>query len=142
MDKPVVEVETTINAKPEKIWDAMTPENSAMFPGAKVETDWKAGHKINISGEWNGKPFNDYGEIERAEAGRLLSFTHWSKTPERPADYHVVRYELKPEGDKTRVALAQINKGPNAEIDDKTRAEFRKNWTMMLESLKKAAEAA
>mgnify|MGYP001605413849 CR=1 FL=1 len=42
----------------------------------------------------------------------------------------------------TEVTLAQIGRGKVEQVDDKTRAEFRKNWAMMLDGLKKAAEAA
>jgi hypothetical protein len=38
------------------------------------------------------------------------------------------------------VTLDQFDRGKPQNIDDKTRAEFRKNWTMMLDGLKKAAE--
>ena len=140
MEKPVVEVNTTIDADAEAIWKLMTAKRSAMFPGSTVETDWQPGHGLTLKGEWQGRSFTDYGEIESAEKGRELSFTHWSKTPERPDNYHLVRYRLEPDGSKTRVSLAQFNRGPKSDIDDKTRAEFKKNWTMMLESLKQAAE--
>jgi len=140
MDKPVVEVDATINADAKAIWKLMTARKSAMFPGSTVDTDWKPGHSLTLKGEWQGKSFTDYGEIERANEARELSFTHWSKTPERPEDYHLVRYRLEPDGKKTRVTLAQFNKGKTTAIDAKTRAEFEKNWTMMLEGLKTAAE--
>lgn len=141
MEKLVVEVETKINAPPGRVWEAITGPGSAMMPGTKVETDWQVGHPITFSGEWQGKAFRDYGEVVGIESGREVSFSHWSKTPERPADYHVVRYRLEPDGDGTRVVLGQTNVGDKPDIDDKTRAEFRKNWESMLGALKKAAEA-
>jgi uncharacterized protein YndB with AHSA1/START domain len=140
MDKPVVEVETSIAADPKAIWKLMTAKRSPMFLGSTVETDWEPGHGLTLKGEWQGKSFTDYGEIESAEEGRELSFTHWSKTPKRPESYHLVRYRLEPDGKKTRVSLAQFNKGRNTAIDAKTKAEFEKTWTMMLDSLKQAAE--
>lgn len=142
MEKPVVEVDTTIAADPKAIWAAMTARQSAMFPGTTVETDWKAGHPITFSGEWKGKPFKDRGEIQSVEEGRELSFTHWSELsgqPDQPENYHVVRYQLEPQGGKTRVSLAQFNRG-KTDVDAKTKAEFEKNWMMMLNSLKDAVE--
>ena len=144
MQKPVIEVDTIIGVDAGAVWKAMTGKQSAMFPGAKVETDWKVGHPISFSGDWKGKPFKDHGEIQTLKEKRELSFSHWSETggkAERPENYHIVRYELEPEGSKTRVTLSQINMGPKQEIDAKTKAEFTKNWTMMLEGLKQAAEA-
>ncbi len=140
MEKPVVEVDTTIDADAKAIWKLMTAKKSAMFPGSTVDTDWKPGHPLTLNGEWQGKSFTDYGEIESADTGRELSFTHWSKTPERPESYHLVRYRLEPDGKKTKVTLAQFNKGKDTKVDPKTKAEFERNWTMMLDGLKKAAE--
>lgn len=142
MPKPVVEVETIINADPESVWKAMTAKQSALFPGTEVETDWKVGHPMTVRGEWNGKPFEDHGEIRTVDAGRELSFTHWSgkEGKSRPESYHSVRYQLEPQGDGTRVRLAQFNEGKDTAISEKTRAEFEKNWTMMLAGLKQAVE--
>jgi uncharacterized protein YndB with AHSA1/START domain len=140
MEQPVVEVDTLIDAEPAKVWAAMTNKQSPMFMGATMETDWRPGSRYTLRGEWNGNSFTDYGEIETAEPGKELSFTHWSKTPEPPESYHLVRYLLAPVGTRTRVTLDQFDRGKPQNIDDKTRAEFRKNWTMMLDGLKKAAE--
>ena len=111
-----------------------------MFPGTEVETDWKPGHPISFAGEWEGKSFKDYGEIQTIEPEQELSFSHWSKTPERPANYHIVHYQLEPAGQKTRVILEQINIGPDPDVDAKAKAELKKRWTMMLAGLKKSAE--
>ena len=142
MDRPIVEVGTTINADPAKVWAAMTRKQSAMFPGTEVETDWKEGHPITFSGDWKGKAFKDRGELQTVKAGKELSFTHWSELsgqPDRPENYHVVRYLLEPQGRGTKVTLSQINKGI-ADIDAATQAEFKKNWQMMLDGLKQDVE--
>jgi uncharacterized protein YndB with AHSA1/START domain len=144
MQEPVVTVDTVIAADAATVWKAMTRRDSAMFPGTEVETDWQVGHPISFSGEWKGKAFKDRGEIQSFKIGRELSFTHWSETaetPEQPQDYHIVRYELLPQGQKTKVRLSQINVGPRPELDEETKAEFTKNWAMMLDGLKKTAEA-
>jgi len=142
MQDPVVEVDTHIAASAHKVWQAM--QQGAMFPGTSIETDWKIGHPITFSGEWQGRSFTDRGEIQTLSAERELSFTHWSDRDgrgERPASWHVVRYRLEPAGDGTRVTLSQFNEGAETDVDEKTRAEFEKNWTMMLAGLKQAAEA-
>lgn len=143
MQKPVVEVNTTIAAPPAQVWEAMTRKRSALFPGTEVDTDWTVGHPITFRGEWKGKPFRDRGEIQSFKEARELSFTHWSEmsgTPDRPENYHIVRCVLEPKGDQTQVTLSQINQGRNSDIDEKTRAEFTKNWTMMLNGLKEAVQ--
>lgn len=144
MQKPVVEVDTTIAADAKTVWKAMTRKNSAMFLGSEVETDWEVGHPITFRGKWQGKTYKDRGEIQSVDEGKELSFTHWSELsgePDRPENYHMVRYELVPQGDKTKVTVSQTNTGPKADVDAKTKAEFEKNWRMMLDGLKKSAEA-
>ena len=141
MDKPVVEVETKINADPQTVWAAMTQKKSPMFMGATMDTDWKPGSDYTLHGDFNGKSFTDYGAIETAEPGKELSFTHWSKTKERPESYNLVRYRIEADGTHSKVTLAQFARGKEQHFDDKTKAEFKKNWTMMLDGLKKASEA-
>jgi uncharacterized protein YndB with AHSA1/START domain len=142
MQKPVVEVGTTIAATPHKVWQAM--QKGAMFPGTTIDTDWKIGHPIVFNGEWQGKKFTDRGEIQSLAEDEELSFTHWSEKngdPKRPPSWHVVQYRLEPAGQRTKVTLSQFNEGEKTDVDAKTRAEFEKNWSMMLEGLKKTAEA-
>lgn len=141
MHKPVVEVDTTIAAPSATVWKAM--KGGAMFPGTRIETDWKIGHPIVFKGEWKGRSFIDRGEIQSLAEAKELSFTHWSDkdgTGKRPPSYHVVKYQLEPAGARTRVTLSQFNEGEETEIDAKTKAEFEDNWTMMLEGLKQSAE--
>lgn len=140
MPEPVVEVEKTIHADADTVWKAMTSKKSPMFMGATMDTDFKPGSSYTLKGEWGGKAFTDYGEIETVKKGEELSFTHWAKTKEPPESYNLVRYRLKPDGKNTKVTLAQFSRGKQQTFDDKAKDEFRKNWTMMLDGLKKAAE--
>lgn len=141
MEKQVSGAEITITAPIETVWHAITNARIALMPGTVVDSDWDVGSPITFEGEFNGKAFKDYGEIVGKEEGRSVSFSHWSKTPERPEDYHVVRYDLEDRGGTTQVTLTQTNVGPHADVDAKTKAEFDRNWQMMLEHLKKASEA-
>ena len=111
-----------------------------MFMGATMDTDWRPGSKYTLHGEWQGRSFTDYGAIETAVPGKELSFTHWSKTAEPPESYNAVKVTLEPRGDTTTATLAQFARGKAQSFDDKTKAEFKKNWAMMLDGLKKAAE--
>jgi uncharacterized protein YndB with AHSA1/START domain len=138
MAKQVAEVVAVIEAEAARVWRALT--GGAVMPGTRIETDWQVGHPIVFSGEWKGMAFKDYGEIQQMDPEYEVSFTHWSGSAERPADYHIVRYRLTPDGKGTRVTLTQFNVGPKAEVDAATRAEFEKNWRAMLDGLKKSAE--
>ncbi|MEQ1771666.1 MAG: SRPBCC domain-containing protein [Devosia sp.] len=143
MEKQIVDIERTIKAPPDKVWDALTGPGATVMPMTKVKTDWTVGHPISFSGEWKGKSFEDHGEIKKVSNGREVIFTHWSGEKEQPADYHVVRYALTTDGKATKVRLTQSNVGPKAgEIEAKTQAEFEKTFGMMLDHLKETAERA
>ena len=142
MEKQIVDIETTIAADATKVWRALTGPGATVMPMTTVETDWAVGHPIVFSGEWKGKSFEDHGEIRKVAEAREVIFTHWSGDRPQPEDYHVVRYALSADGDATKVRLTQSNIGPKAEVDDKTAAEFTKTFGMMLDQLKKTAEAA
>lgn len=142
MDKPLVEVETLIEAEAGPVWDALTARKSAMFMGADVETDWGPGSPISFTGEFNGKPFKDHGEVRDIEDRRRLAFTHYSPTSGKPdvrESYNFIDVRLEPLGERTRVKLSQTPMG--GELPDKKTIEaFRRNWEVMLDGLKTAAE--
>ena len=142
MEKQIVDLETTIAADTQKVWAALTGPGATVMPMTTVKTDWTVGHPIVFAGEWKGKSFEDHGEIKSVAKGKEVSFTHWSGSGPQPEDYHVVRYALKPAGDKTKVTLTQSNIGPKSEVDAKTKAEFAKTFQMMLDQLKETAEAS
>jgi len=143
MGKPLVQVEAEVRADVDSVWDVLTRDTSAMFMGAKVDTDWREGSPISFSGEFNGKPYKDHGEIRTVEKNRRLAFTHYSPTsgkPDVPESYNLVDVELEPEGDdRTRVRLSQTPMGGDRP-DEQTVEKFKQNWTMMLDGLKEAAE--
>jgi len=141
LEEQIVDIETKIAAPTDKVWSASTGPGATVMPMTKVETDWTVGHPIVFSGEWRGKSFEHRGEIKKLAERKEVIFTHWSGQREQPEDYHVVRYALSPDGIGTNVRLTQSNIGPNRQVDGKTKAEFAKTFSMMLETLKKAAEA-
>lgn len=142
--RPVVEVATVVSAPPSAVWRTLTARQSSMYPNTEVDTDWQVGHKVTFNGEWKGKKFTDRGEVLTSKDEEELSYTHWSDkdgSGERPDTYNVVRVKLEPEGDdQTRVILSQLSDGAEKIFDEKTKAEFRQNWQMMLDGLKKDAE--
>ena len=137
MTEPLITLDTLIDAEPSQVWMALTQSPSAMFLGADVVTDWKKGSLINLSGEFHGKEFHDHGEIRQSEPGRRLAFTHFSGS--RRTSGNLVDIKLDPQGERTRVRLSQTPLDGDRPAESKI-AEFRKNWEMMLGSLKKAAE--
>ena len=139
-------VHTSISAPPSDVWKSLT--NLATFKkfffGSDVATDWKVGSPITFRGEWKGKPYEDKGVVKSVDADKRLAFTHWSPLsgmPDVPENYHVVTFDLKPAGSGTDVTLSQLNQSDAEPLTDKNRAEYDKNWTMVLEGLKKAVES-
>ena len=126
-----------IGALPRTVWTVLTsPELSrhVMF-GASVESDYVPGSRITFTGEWEGKPFQDKGEILEVDPGRVLRFTHFSPLTGQddvPENYHTLTWTLT---GSTHLTLTQDN---NASADE---AEHAKGmWTTLLEKVKSAAE--
>ncbi len=110
MQKPLIEVDTTVNAQAKQVWRTLTASKSAMFMGAAVDTDWREGSPISFTGEFKGKPYRDHGEIRTLDEGRELAFTHFSPLSgkaDSEENYHLVDVRLSPDGDKTRVSVSQ-----------------------------------
>lgn len=136
-------VETTISAPPPGVWKAlMTPSSfKQFFFGSDVHTDWKVGSPITFRGEWKGKPYEDKGVVKTVDENRRLAFTHWSPLSgmaDVPENYHIVSFDLSPAGNGTKVVLTQVNQNDAEPLTAENRAEYDKNWTMVLEGLKKA----
>ncbi|WP_406045546.1 SRPBCC domain-containing protein [Micromonospora sp. NBC_00898] len=128
-----------INAEPAAVWQVLTdPERlSRAFFGAKVETDWRVGSPITFTGEWDGKTFQDKGEILAVEPGRMLRFTHFSPLsgqPDVPENYHTLTFDLTPADRRTELTISQSNAGSAEE-----REHSEANWAKMLDTIKQLA---
>jgi uncharacterized protein YndB with AHSA1/START domain len=138
----IARAERDIVAPPETVWDVLTdpgPNPEIMF-GARIESTWRVGGRITWSGEWEGKPYEDHGEILDIEPGRLLRMTHFSPLTGQedvPENYHELEYILTPMRSGTHVALTQTN-NPSAEAAEHSAA----NWRIMLDGLAAVAERA
>ena len=138
----VATASTEIDAAPDRVWEAMTdPRQVAEYMmGSQVDSDWQPGSTITWTGEWEGRSYQDKGEILQAEPGRLLELTHYSPLTgddDVPENYHTVRYELSESGTGTAVTLTQDG------CDSPEQAQqFSQNWQGMLAGLKKVAESS
>ena len=136
----VATAETEIQAPPERVWNALTdPEQIEKYMfGARVVTDWEEGSPIAWKGEYEGKAYEDRGEIVEIEPARRLKLTHFSPLggeKDVPENYHTLVYELRKQGDGTRLTLTQDN-NPSAEAAEHSSA----NWQTMLSLLKDVVE--
>ena len=140
-DKFRATAKTTIHAPASKVWDALTkPELIKQYLfGSDVISDWKVGSPITYKGEWQGKPFEDKGEILKVEPEKILVSTHWSPlsgVPYTPENSHTVTYKLNGNGNSTEVTIIQDN---NA--NEKEKAESEQIWRTVLEGMKKLLES-
>ncbi len=131
---------TTINAPVSKIWEALTnPEliKEYLF-GSEVITDWKEGSPVIYKGNYQGKTFEDKGNVVKVEPEKLLILTHWSPlsgTPDTPENYHTVTYAIAANNVDTQVTIIQDN---NSSEDERKQSE--QFWTTVLEGMKKLLE--
>lgn len=131
---------TEINATPARVWVALTdPEliKRYMF-GSQVETDWQQGSPIVWKGEYEGKAYEDKGEIVQIEPERLLRVTHFSPLSGQedvPENYHTLLYDLTAHGDATHLSLSQDRNGSQEEAE-----RSKGMWEMMLAGLKEVVE--
>ena len=136
----IARVSTSIDSPASKVWDALTNPKiikQYMF-GTDVVSDFKPGSKILWKGEWEGKRYEDKGEIRAIKPNELLQYSHYSPLAgekDIPENYHIVTITLEEKNKKTNVTLTQDN---NA--NDKSREHSEKNWKAMLDGLKKTVE--
>jgi uncharacterized protein YndB with AHSA1/START domain len=132
--------DTEISASADQVWAALTDPDQIkeyMF-GSQVETDWKPGSQIRWKGEFEGKSYEDKGEVLEVEPGRRLKVTHFSPLTGQddvPENYHTVTYELAEHDGHTHVSLSQDNAGSEQEAEHSSAT-----WQQMLDGLKKQVE--
>jgi uncharacterized protein YndB with AHSA1/START domain len=130
-----------IQASPERVWQVLldpVATKEFMF-GSEVETDWQVGSPITWTGEYEGKAYQDKGQVLAVEPGRRLQVTHYSPMsgqPDVPENYHTLTYELSGGNGTTELSLSQDNNASEAEAE-----HSRGMWEMLVQGVKKVAEA-
>jgi uncharacterized protein YndB with AHSA1/START domain len=134
----VAKAGTEVRAPPDAVWEALIdPAKVTQYMlGTEVVSDWRKGSPIVWKGEYQGRSFEDRGEILAIEPGQRLSYSHYSPLagkPDVPENYHTVTVELAPGGTdgSTSVTLTQDNNG-----DAESRDHSAAFWQDMLERLK------
>ena len=124
----VARADIDVDASPQQVWRTITAHASEVSLGATVESDWRPGSPISWKGEWEGKEFEDTGEILEAVVPYRLVLTHSTAR-------HVITYELSGNRDGTRVELSQ-----DGNASDRAASESAANWRKHLEAVKERAE--
>ena len=139
-DNLVAKAEITINVAVDNVWNALTDPamlKKFMF-GSTVISDWKEGSKIIWKGEWQGKAYEDKGQVLIAIPNKKLQYNHFSPMmglPDVPKNYHTVTIDLTGNGEKTNVVLLQ-----DKNATEQAREHSQKNWEMILNRLKEMLE--
>jgi uncharacterized protein YndB with AHSA1/START domain len=139
------QVRTTVKAPPSAVWKALTTTSTLkqFFFGSDISTDWRVGSPISFRGNWKGKPYEDKGNIQTFDREKRLAFTHWSPLSgmeDKAENYHIVSFDLRPADGGTEVVLTQTNQNDAEPLTPENRQEYTKNWTMVLEGLRKTVE--
>jgi uncharacterized protein YndB with AHSA1/START domain len=138
----IATAETEIDAPANRVWKALTDADEIekyMF-GSRVDTDWQPGSSITWKGEYEGKAYEDKGEILEVVPERTLKVTHFSPLSgddDVPENYHTLTYELEGHDGHTHVSLSQDNNSSPEAAE-----HSRKNWEKMLSGLKATVEAS
>lgn len=135
------QVSKHVDAAPAEVFRAITDPArlKRFFFCADVESGWTPGDPIRMRGEFKGKAYEDKGEIREAVAGVRLSFSHYSPlsgAPDKRENYHIVAFDLEPDGEGSMVTLSQSNLDGTVKASDKAhRADYEKNWQGVLDGL-------
>jgi uncharacterized protein YndB with AHSA1/START domain len=136
----VATAQSDVAAPPERVWAALTdPEQIASYmQGSRVTTTWEVGTPITWDGEYDGRSYQDKGEVLTYDEPRVLSVTHYSPMmgqPDEPENYHTLVYTLTEDGDGTHLELTQDGNESQEQAD-----QFGRNWQGMLDGLKSLVE--
>jgi uncharacterized protein YndB with AHSA1/START domain len=129
-----------IDAPIGEVWTALTtPEIiKQWFFGVDTESDWNPGSGLVHRGEWQGKAYEDKGEILRIEPPRLLVHTHWSDmsgVPDDPENYQEVTWALEEQDGSTELTVSERNL-PSEEA----KSTSQEGWRSALTALKNVVE--
>jgi uncharacterized protein YndB with AHSA1/START domain len=125
-----------INNTVDEAWKALVnPEIVAKYMlGSQQLSDWRKGSSIKWKKDFNGRKFEDKGEILEITPQKSLKYTHYSPAsgrPDAPENYQTVSVTLKANAKGTTIELTSDN---NASEEEKTTNEHI--WALYLQGLK------
>jgi len=131
----------TVNAPAAKVWQALTDAEivKQYFFGTNVVTDWKKGSPIFWRGEWEGKTYEDKGEILDIDPGKYVKYNYWSSmggTEDKPENYVDVSYSLAEQDGKTVLTIGQER---IKTVEAKEHSES--NWQFIFGKMKEMVES-
>src|ERR1700722_13635000 len=125
-----------INNTVDEAWKALVnPEIVEKYMlGSQQSSDWRKGSSIRWKKDFNGRKFEDKGEILEITPQKSLKYTHYSPAsgrPDAPENYQTVSVTLKASAKGTTIELTSDN---NASEEEK---EMTKQiWAYYFQGLK------
>ena len=131
---------THVEATPERVWSALTdPDQVAVYMwDTRLQTSWEVGSPVTWEGEYEGRPYQDKGEVLTYDEPEVLSVTHYSPltgAPDEPESYHTLVYTLTADGDGTALEVTQ-----DGCTDEEQVEQFSQTWQQILDGLKSHVE--
>ena len=125
-----------INNTVDEAWKALVnPEIVEKYMlGSQQLSDWRKGSSIKWKKDFNGRKFEDKGEILEITPQKSLKYTHYSPAsgrPDAPENYQTVSVTLKANAKGTTIELTSDN---NTSEEEKTMSEHI--WALYLQGLK------
>lgn len=138
----------TIDASPEKVWDALVnPEQTKKYMfGCETVSDWKKGSLLDWKGTYEGKDMIFVtGKINEIEPCKFLSYTTFDPNSEMeniPENHLTVTYTLSPQHSSTvlKVTQGDYNKVAEGERRYKEASNNGEGWNPILVEIKKLVE--
>ncbi|HSU27162.1 MAG TPA: SRPBCC family protein [Chitinophagaceae bacterium] len=134
------EVSIDLHATVATVWDALTKPAliKQYFFGTNTVTDWKVGHPIRFNGEWEGKHYEDKGQILDILKKKFIKYDYWSSMSgieDKPENYVIITYALSGKDNDVTLTVLQENIP-----DEKTKEHSVENWKKVLAGLKDLVE--
>jgi uncharacterized protein YndB with AHSA1/START domain len=127
-----IQIDNTVD----EAWKALVnPEIVEKYMlGSKQLSDWRRGSSIIWKKDFNGRKFEDKGEVLEITPRKSLKYTHYSPAsgrPDAPENYQTVSVTLK---EKANGTLVEITSDNNASENEKAMTEHI--WAYYLQGLK------
>lgn len=128
-----------VHATATEVWKALTePELiKQYFFGTEMETSWEKGAPIYWRGVWEGKEYEEKGEVLEIDEGNSVSMSYLTAgLDDIPENYSVITFEIETLDDEFSKLTVTQEGFRNQEACDHS----RENWKIVLDGLRKVVE--
>lgn len=150
MEKRTITNTIIINARPAKVWDALTnPEQTKKYMfGCETVSDWQPGSPLLWRMEHEGGELIAVkGQVVDIQPGEFLAYTVFdpnSTIPDIPENYLTVTYQLATENGHTILTVTQGDYNTVADGERRYQESYNngEGWNPILVEIKKLLETS